>query len=278
LPLGAVPITPKPTPKQRRKDRNAFRFVRNAEHTYAMQLRKVARHVGDLVKAFDPKNPRAVARLIDMLRRYSELLNPWARAVAQKLLNDVAQRDEKAWIAYGADLGVELRSQLATAPIGGELHKLLDEQVTLITSLPIEAGRRVQKLATEAITSSPRWTELAAEIMRTGEVTQHRANTIARTETSRAASSLTELRARHIGGDGYIWHAIMDADSRPALGSKNFAAMNTLAKGSHRKLDGTFHKWDEPPIVTPTGERAHPGCIWNCRCWAEPVIPQEFTG
>ena len=260
------------------KERNAFRYVKNAERVYATQLRRVARHVGELVAAFDPKNPRHVHRLVDLLHRYAEVLTPWARATASKLITEVSRRDEKAWARYGAELGLELKEQLRTAPVGAELAKLLDEQVTLITSLPVEAGRRVQRLATEAITDPTRWTELAAEIMRTGAVTQSRANTIARTETSRAASGLTQIRATHLGSPGYQWVSILDADTRPAIGSKNFASMNTLAKGSHRKLNGTIHRWDEPPIAAPDGTRAHPGGIYNCRCFAIPILPASLTG
>jgi uncharacterized protein with gpF-like domain len=277
-----VPTEPKPTPQEERrrraKERNAFRHVRNADRAYSAQLRQVARHVGNLVAAFNAKDPKQVNRLVELLRRYSEILTPWAHATAGRLLADVSKRDETAWRRYGAELGQELSAQLRTAPVGVELARLLDQQVTLITSLPLEAAQRVQRLATAALTDPTRWTVLAAEIMRTGDITVSRANTIARTETSRAASSLLQVRALHLNSEGFIWRNSGDADVRPAIGTKNFAALNTLAKGSHRKLEGTFHRWDEPPIAAPNGTRALPGCIFNCRCWAEPVLPKEITG
>jgi uncharacterized protein with gpF-like domain len=190
----------------------------------------------------------------------------------------VSKRDETAWRRYGAELGQELSAQLRTAPVGVELARLLDQQVTLITSLPLEAAQRVQRLATTALTEPTRWTVLAAEIMRTGDITVSRANTIARTETSRAASVLLQVRAEHLGSDGYQWVSVGDMETRPAIGTKHFAELNTLAKGSHRKLNGTVHKWNEPPIAAPNGTRAHPGQLWNCRCFAIPILPASLTG
>jgi uncharacterized protein with gpF-like domain len=102
------------------------------------------------------------------------------------------------------------------------------------------------------------------------------ARLIARTETARTASVLTEVRAKSVGSEGYIWRTSLDADVRPKIGTPNFAKLNTLAMGSHRKLEGTFHRWDDPPIASENGERAHPGQIYNCRCWPEPVLPDRI--
>ena len=43
---------------------------------------------------------------------------------------------------------------------------------------------------------------------------------------------------------------------------------------THRELNGQSFRWDEPPECDP-GHHALPGGIWNCRCWAEPVIPDD---
>ena len=45
-------------------------------------------------------------------------------------------------------------------------------------------------------------------------------------------------------------------------------------------MDGRFVRWDNPPLFNegtvqkPNMIRHHVGCIWNCRCWGEPVIPE----
>ena len=96
--------------------------------------------------------------------------------------------------------------------------------------------------------------------MAIGGTTKARANTIARTEVSRASTMFTQARAEAIGSDGYIWRSSEDSDVRD----------------EHKELNGKFFKWNEPPVADKrTGIRAHAGCIWNCRCYAEPVIPED---
>ena len=261
--------------RETRKQRAFFAKTRRAEGAYATNLRKVAKAVEDIVKMFDPTDAHQVNELEQTLRRYSDLLRPWARVTAQRMLNDVSRRDEKVWGEYTRYLGLELKREIYAAPTGEAMFDLMQEQVHLITSLPLEAANRVHELVTGALYEGARAKEIGDEIYRTGEVTRARANLIARTEVGRAATSLTQARAEYVGSPGYIWRSSHDWDVRPAIGTKNFAKLNTLEMGSHRKLDGTFHRWDSPPIAATNGVRAHAGSIFNCRCYAEPVLPGE---
>lgn len=197
----------------------------------------------------------SVPRVIQALDEYSDLLAPWSRSVASVMVADVARRDERSWIEHGRDIGRSLRQEILSAPTGQILQTLMDEQVRLITSLPREAADRVHRLAIQATHEGTRHEDLISEIMRTGSVTESRARLIARTEVSRASSNLLEARAMHVGSDGYIWRTSDDGDVRP----------------SHRKMEGKFVRWGEPPTLDKlTG---HAGCLPNCRCWAEPVLP-----
>jgi SPP1 gp7 family putative phage head morphogenesis protein len=136
------------------------------------------------------------------------------------------------------------------------MRRLLDEQVTLIKSIPLDAAKRVHRLTLEGIENSGRASEVAKEIMRSGEVAKSRATLIARTETSRTATVLTQARAEHIGSDGYVWRTSGDSDVRP----------------SHRRMNGKFVPWNHPPTLDNlTG---HAGALPNCRCYPEPVIPE----
>jgi SPP1 gp7 family putative phage head morphogenesis protein len=251
-----------------RAARSRFRTVRRAEADYARNLRQIARHVGDIVRGFAPglsqaQQPRGILRqLQDALRGYARLIEPWAGTAAERMLAEVARRDAAAWHEQGKIIGRNLRREIESAQTGIDLRRLLDGQVELITSLPLEAAQRVQDLAVEGLTSGARWTEIAQEIMATGHVTRSRANLIARTETGHAATTLTQARAEHVGSPGYVWRAVRDADTRKR----------------HRELDGQFILWNEPPVVTEPGQpekRAHAGSIYNCRCWCEPVLAGE---
>jgi SPP1 gp7 family putative phage head morphogenesis protein len=176
------------------------------------------------------------------------------------MLEEVSKRDHKAWVTLSQSLSRDLRREIETAPTGAVLKQLLEEQVLLITSLPIEAGERVHKLTMEMITEGGRAKELAAEIMKSGQVSLSRAKCIARTEVARTASNLTQARATHVGSEAYIWRTSGDSDVRE----------------DHKKLNGKIIFWNEPPISdSRSGVRAHAGCIYQCRCYPEPIIIDE---
>ena len=148
-----------------------------------------------------------------------------------------------------------LRAEILNAPTGAILGDLMSSQVELITSLPLQAAERVHDLVTTATYSGRRAEQIAQEILRTGAVTESRARLIARTEVSRAQSNLTEARARYVGSDGYIWRTSKDGGVRD----------------SHKEMEGKYVRWGSPPTLD--GLVGHAGCLPNCRCWAEPVIP-----
>lgn len=247
----------------KKKSDERFLNGRKAERSYARQLKGVARQINSIVKAFAPDGSVNDLNGMDStLRRYAELLRPWARAVGWGMVSEVSRRDEAAWFEHGNEMGRLLREEIRTAPTGDLLREILERQVMLITSLPIEAGQRVQKLATESLVNSSRASEIAKEILRTGDVTESRAILIARTETARCASSLTQSRAQFVGSTHYIWHTATDSDVRPG----------------HKAMNGKIFRWDTPPEVEENGRymRHGPGEIWNCRCWAEPIIPENL--
>lgn len=192
------------------------------------------------------------------LRSYADLISPWATTVANYMLADVSRRNLRLWNENAKEMGRVLSNELRSAPTGQILAALQQEQVTLIRSLPLRAAQRVHELAIEAMTTSVRSTSLIPEILALGPITERRAKLIARTEVSRVNSNLTEARATYSGSEGYIWTTVGDHDVRSA----------------HKKMDGRFVRWDDPPITDmPTAY--HAGCGPNCRCTAFPVLPGE---
>ena len=244
------------SPSQRSK----FARVRNAQKQYEQKLRRVARTVGDIVRGYAGEDPVESAPAVRVaLRQYSAIVAQWARRAASSMLAEVMRRDEDAWADVAKNMTRSLRSEIRSAPTGEVMRGLLEEQVALITSLPLEAAERVHELVVGNIYSGARAGELAKEILRTGEVTASRAALIARTETSRASSTLLQARAEHIGSTHYRWRSSEDIDVRPL----------------HRKLNGQVFAWNDPPVSGSNGERAHAGQIYNCRCWCEPIVAEE---
>lgn len=232
--------------------------IRGAELRYAGQLRKVAEQVGSIISPFTPGDISQVPTIQHLLNAYADMLKGWATQTASNMLMDVALRDEQAWQLMAKELSRELRDEIRNAPTGQVMKALLAEQVTLIQSIPKEAAERVHRLTLEGFENSARASEIAKEIMRSGEVSASRAQLIAVTEVSRTASTLTQARAEHIGSDSYIWRTSGDG----------------AVRGDHRILNGKIFRWDSPPIADRrTGARAHAGCIYRCRCFPEPIIP-----
>jgi len=216
----------------------------------------VARQVGSIINGFPPGDPAAEPTITTMLDRYAYLLNDWAVSTASKMLVEVNQQDQKAWAVMTENMSKALRDEIRNAPTGQVMQGLLAEQVTLIKSIPLDAAKRVHELTLQGIEDGTRASEIAKEIQRSGEVSESKASTIARTEVSRTASTLTEARARSVGSEGYIWRTSGDSDVRH----------------SHAEMNGKFVRWDSPPTLDKmTG---HAGCFPNCRCYPAPVIPE----
>lgn len=241
--------------------RERFKRSRLAEKAFARQLKSVARQVGEIVRGMAPRGVVTdIKALNEALRKYAQMLDPWARSVAQSMIDDIANRDLRAWNELGNELGRTLKSEIKVAPISQAMKALKEEQVNLIKSLPLEASQRVHKLTVEGMVGGTRAREIQKEILKTGKVTESRAMTIARTETSRTSTALVESRAQFVGSEGYIWRTAGDSDVRER----------------HKHLEGKFIRWDSPPVAGDHGIRAHAGAIFNCRCYPEPVIPDDF--
>jgi SPP1 gp7 family putative phage head morphogenesis protein len=228
-------------------------------------LRRVARAIADIVRGLFPTGTEAVdfdaaRRIEEALEGYSSLIGPWAESVGRRMLEEVSRRDAGVWSELGRELGIGLRREIESAPTGALFQEALAQQVHLIQSVPLEAATRIHSLATEALMTGRRAKEIAEEIMNTGQVSRSRADTIARTETSRAASTLQAIRAQHVGSPGFIWRSAGDRDVRPL----------------HRRYNGQFYYWNNPPLLDD-GRPGLPGTIWNCRCMGEPVLSDLFT-
>jgi len=247
----------KPRRRETERMRRGFERVRRAEQEYARGLRGIARHIGELVRGMAPDTPDDIAEIEAQLRSYGDIITPWAEKHAARMIADVSRRDEAVWADLAKTMSRSLRQEIRSAPTGVLLRGLLEENVHLIRSLPIEAAERVHELTLAGLTNAKRPEEIAQEILRSGEVSIGRANTIARTEVARTSSGLVMARAVHVGSEGYIWRTAGDSDVRQ----------------SHKKMNGKFVRWDEPPTLDNlTG---HAGQLPNCRCYPEPVIPEE---
>jgi len=252
--------------------RGKFKPSSTAEREFYKQLKKVAAASGHIVERHTlPGAKLADAnRMQEELKRYSEVLGPWAERQAAKLLNQVQKSNKKAYIEKSKAIGTALKTSLGDTEVGAVALKLMNEQVGLIKSIPIEAGLRAQKIAHEAVLAGTRAEanedtikQLEQELGLSHEVAKSRALLIARTETARANAAINQSRAMAVGSNQYRWHNSGDGGVRHS---------HRMYKG--KRLQGMIFSWDDPPTLDD-GMKGHPGTFPNCRCFAEPVFSDE---
>jgi SPP1 gp7 family putative phage head morphogenesis protein len=148
------------------------------------------------------------------------------------------------------------------------IDHFVDRNVNLIQSVAYEQLGQMEDLVADATTGQVRVESLADDIMERFEVTESRANLIARDQTLKANANLTQLRQQQVGVTRYVWTCSGDERVRGRPGGK-WADSDS----DHWSLDGTVQEWTNPPITNPkTGARNHPGEDYQCRCTATPVV------
>lgn len=96
-----------------------------------------------------------------------------------------------------------------------------------------------------------RASEISKYIQSKFDMSEKRANFIARQELRLITSEVKEMKAMKAGLFRYIWRTMEDSRVRD----------------DHAHLDGTEQRFDRPPIVdSKTGARANAGQYFNCRC------------
>lgn len=262
--------TKKPLPppiKRKGQDSPFANKSKGISNTYERILRGVAREVGKLVKGYmsdDPLNPDLEDSLTRALRAYSEILGPWALHVCNNVFRSVDNQDKFAWRQHTKQMAVALREEIQNAPTGDVLKEIMQQNITLIKSIPTQAAERVHKLILLNMSQSNRAADIAKMIMASESVAKSRAENIASTEVSKAGVALTQARATYVGSEGYVWRTVGDL----------------VVRRSHRKMNGVFCRWDNPPLINEGSDKKpnmiahHAGAIWRCRCWPDVQIPE----
>lgn len=94
--------------------------------------------------------------------------------------------------------------------------------------------------------------DLRRVVREKGQSAGYNLRRITRDQTNKAIGNLTKARHEQLGIEQYVRRTAQDERVRPA----------------HATLNGTTQRWDEPPA------EGHPGQPIQCRCVAEPVIPE----
>ncbi len=242
----------------------AWEARKHIEAKYKTALRKLGRFLVDMISDEDT--------LDDILGKFSKAsaskpFTTWAQALAHTFVTHTLEENAKTWrqaAAMSGQGGVirQALKQEMSGPVGRRVDELIKENAKYIKSVPQEVSadlvRHVQSQAYQGSRSAQSTPEFRKMV---GNMSTNHARLISRTESAKAMSALTQARAEDTGHDWYIWHTAKDVRVRP----------------SHKEMNGVLCRFSDPPAPEELiGEKSAghygPGNIYNCRCYAAPVI------
>lgn len=149
-----------------------------------------------------------------------------------------------------------------------EFDRILENNAKLIKTLPLEIAQDIVKHIASRSFASDRPETISKEIKKFfPEHTKAKEKLIARTESAKAKAALKEARAKSIGVYWYVWHSTDDQRTRPAHAFMNNVICNYEHNPSPEELAKKYGKYEGKSYGEYT-----PGGIFNCRCFAEPII------
>ncbi len=237
-----------------------------AEMKFFRALVQVAKQSGTIVNRHKKgvKLDRPAVMEQDLLK-YAQKIEKWAKKQATELVTAVNRSNRRDFTSRSKMIARRLKTQVEETEIGDRAAQLIQEQTHLIQSIPVEMGFKVQEKAYEAFMVGNRANpdpqviqSLEDQMGMTTEQAINRARLIARTETARASTAITQARAESLGSTNYIWRTAQDGAVRE----------------SHREMNGRVCSWDRPPTLSD-GTSGPPGSFPNCRCIPEPILPDD---
>jgi SPP1 gp7 family putative phage head morphogenesis protein len=145
---------------------------------------------------------------------------------------------------------------------GPKLSQWAEENARLIKNIPEKTIMQIRDQTIEALTKGTNVEDTVAAMQdildERLDVSDSRAELIARDQVSKLNGDLTKSRQEDAGVNSYIWRTVGDERVRD----------------SHAAVDGETFSWDAPPTET---DGNHPGEDYQCRCWAEPILPDRMS-
>lgn len=279
---------PPPSRARMRRRLPPMRYPLAQELTYRRNLNRMIAKMNSLIrKHIIPKVPTWAAEAADIhalptggsvrqdaggwrseideeILRILEELGPeirWTISGLEAIFNGTKTFNAKEWKRL-------IRSQYGVNPLSDHpdrwdplFRKWGETNARLITNIPEKTMYQVRDATVKALTegtSVKDTTDQIYDIMSERvDVSESRAKLIARDQVAKLNGDFTRQRQEDIGVEGYIWRTVQDERVRD----------------THAEADGNFYTWDKPPDVT---EGNHPGEDYQCRCWAEPVLPSRM--
>lgn len=269
--MGGLGVGGRPSRRRGRKGR-ATRPSRKIELAVRQELLAMAEQLGADVALLEPLILAGDIATINRVLR--ELQERWRNtygnksdAFATKWLSAVSRKQKEEFQRNMAKaLGVDYTAVFDDKVVHAAAEISAVEASNLIRTIPEEYFGKIQEAVLQNYQQLPlpEGRTLAEEIREIYKVTASRARVIARDQTSKMNTAITQARNEEIGVEEYIWRTA--GDSRVVGTPGGLFPDGNRVHGNHYARNGKTFRWDEPPAD------GHPGYAINCRCVAEPVI------
>lgn len=238
---------------------------KTAELKYKQSLKKIQREMLKYIPSFD--NAEIIRGSLELLAG-EKSFNELAISVATKFVLDVNMEDVRTWreaakLMSGGSLIYDLLKQSLNQNVESEMMRIVTENARYITKMPLDVAEKMTYYASKSTFEGLTYKQIANDMKKRFEgYTESRINLIARTESSKASTSLSEARSKDVGVNWYIWRTALDGDR---------------VRDSHQIMEGVVCNWGDPPSPEvldkqPSQGKYHPGGIYNCRCFPQPLI------
>lgn len=239
-----------------------------------LQYQKSLTHLGQSMLA-DIEHLTDPFEIANVIRGWltNRLFQHFANETAQALVSGLFTTSAKTWReaareqSNGRAIYDALRRELQ-GPIGAAVDFQIKRNAELIRSVPLDIANDIVKHIEAESMKGRRASAIAEDIFaKFPDVTRNKAKLIARTETSKTSTALTQARSESLGISGYIWRTSEDQRVRR----------------SHDHMDGCIVFWRDPPApealigVKSTLGKYHAGNAPNCRCYPQPVINLDYV-
>ncbi len=242
-----------------------FQMPRVIERSYARAIDRLLQGLKrELIHVASPFFIADVLRRLARSPTFRKDCERIARTMATHLFRD----GHKTWRAAAAEgsrgrmVYNALKRELSSPQVASTYQDIISRNAELIRSMPLELAEKVTRKVAKGYEQGLRPEAMVQEIIKEyPHMTEAHARLIARTETSKASTALTQVRAAEAGLEWYVWRTCEDSRVRSA----------------HEHMDGVIIPWGEAPAPEVLNHEKsqghyHAGNIYGCRCYPEPLI------
>lgn len=234
-----------------------------ALHQVLKKIQRYVNYVGE---------PQEVANIFKKVANSAEF-NRYAQETANRMVTHLFTDAGRTWRtaarenSQGRMIYETLKRELQ-GPVGGSVIHQIQRNAEIIKSVPLTIARDMTDYIAQETVNGRRSESILADLLElVPDISLNKAKLIARTEVGKTSTALTRARSDNLGLDWYIWRTSKDSRVRD----------------SHDLMEGVMVSWRDPPSPELlNGEKNapkpyHPGEIYNCRCYPEPVVTLDLV-